>query len=156
MKYVLAVCATAAALLLIAPQIGTSQNSNPAYKLQVHVNYTGAGTVDDRHKIHIVLWDSTDFMKGEDVMPVAIQSTASKDGDVTFEHVSKTPAYVSAVYDPSGHWDAQSNPPEGSSLGLYSKTPGTPEPVDLKPGQTSKIQLSFDDSTKMNGGRPSR
>jgi hypothetical protein len=63
---------------------------------------------------------------------------------------------VSAVYDPSGQWDAQSQPPEGSSLGLYSKTPGTPEPIDLKPGKTVSIELAFDDSVKMKGGQATR
>ena len=37
---------------------------------------------------------------------------------------------------------------------LYSKTPGQPEAVDLKPGKTTKIELAFDDSVKMKGGNP--
>ena len=80
----------------------------------------------------------------------------SKSGTVTFEDVKKAPAYVSAVYDPTGQWDAQSAPPEGSSLGLYSKSPGTPEPIELQPGKTTTIDLTFDDSVKMKSGKPTR
>ena len=86
-------------------------------------------------------------------MPFAVQAPSSKDGMVTFEDVKKTPVYVSAAYDPSGHWHAQSPPPDGSSLGLYSKAPGQPEAVDLKPGNTNKIELAFDDRVKMKGGK---
>lgn len=155
-KQFFAVCTAIAALLLATPRPGASQASNPAYKLQVHVNYTGTGTVDGTHKVYVVLWDSPDFVKGESAMPAAIQSTSSKDGTVTFDTVKKTPAYVSAVYDPSGQWDAQSAPPEGSSLGLYSKSPGTPAPVELRQGKITTIDLSFDDTLKMKNGQATR
>ena len=69
----------------------------------------------------------------------------------------KVPAYVSAAYDPKGEWDGQSGPPpEGSSLGLYSKTPGQPEPIEIQPGKTATIELSFDDRVKMQSGKPAR
>lgn len=142
--------------LLLSARIGLPQNANASTKLKVAVHYSGAGTVDQQHKIYVVLWDSPDFMKSHDTVPSAIQPTSSKNGVVTFDSVNKTPAYVSAAYDPSGQWDAQSPPPEGSSLGLYSKTPGTPEPVDLQPGKTILVQLPFDDSVKMKGGQPTR
>lgn len=89
-------------------------------------------------------------------MPFLIQSTSSKNGTVTFDDVKKTPVYLSAAYDPSGQWDAQSPPPDGSSLGLYRKTPGDPAPIDLKPGKKATIDLAFDDSVKMKGGRATR
>jgi hypothetical protein len=142
-------------LLLSSPRIVVCQDSNAGSKLQVHVNYSGTGTVDAKHKIYVVLWDSPDFIKSE-MMPFAIQPASSKDGVVRFEDVKKTPVYVSAAYDPSGQWDAQSPPPDGSSLGLYSKTPGQPEALDLKPGKTTKIELAFDDQVKMKGGKATR
>jgi hypothetical protein len=127
-----------------------------ASKLQVRLNYTGSGTVDEKHKIYVVLWDSPDFVKGQ-VMPVELKPASSKDGTVTFPDVKKVPAYVSAAFDPKGEWDGQSGPPpEGTSLGLYSRTPGKPEPVDIKAGKTAAIELSFDDSVKMQAGQPSR
>jgi len=140
-------------LLLGSPRTAVCQDSNAGSKLQVHLNYAGAGTVDEKHKIYVVLWDSPDFVKGGGTMPLAMEAASSKDGVVTFDDIKKTPVYVSAAYDPSGQWDAQSPPPEGSSLGLYSKTPGQPEPVDLKPGKTAKIELVFDDRVKMKGGK---
>ena len=139
-------------LLVGSPRIVVCQDSNAGSKLQVHLNYSGAGTVDEKHKIYVALWDSPDFVKSQ-MMPLAVKPASSKDGAVTFEDIKKTPLYVSAAYDPSGQWDAQSPPPEGSSLGLYSKTPGQPEPIDLKPGKTTKIELAFDDRVKMKGGK---
>jgi hypothetical protein len=150
---IFAMCAASFALLLSTPRVAISQESTAGSKLEVHVNYSGTGTVDEKHKIYVALWDSLDFVKGGEAMPLATDSTSSKDGTVTFESVTKTPVYVSTAYDPSGEWDAHSAPPDGTSVGLYSKTPGQPEPVDLKPGKTTKIELSFDDSVKMKGGK---
>lgn len=147
--------ATSAAVfgfLLSSPQIMVCQESNAGSTLQVRLNYSGTGTVDEQHKIYVALWDSPDFVKS-DMPPFATQPVSSKNGVVTFNNVQKTPVYVSTAYDPSGHWDAQSSPPDGSSLGLYTKTPGQPAPVDLKPGKTTKIELAFDDSVKMKGGK---
>jgi hypothetical protein len=116
--------------------------------LNIKLNYSGSGTVDDKHRIIVFLFDSPDFMKGEG-MPIAEQSGAAKDATVTFNDVEKSPVYVSAVYDPSGQYEGMSQPPSGASLGLYSKTPGEPAPVNLEPGKTVDIELAFDDSSKM-------
>lgn len=152
-----AICAAAVGLLVTSPDTAISQESGTGFTLQVRPKYSGTGTVDDKHKIYIVLWDSPDFVKdhpaGTGSPPLAIQSTSSRDGLVTFNDVKKTPVYVSAAYDPTGQWDVQSPPPEGSSLGLYSKAPGQPQAVDLKPGKTAKAELPFDDSVKMKGGK---
>ncbi len=122
----------------------------------MHVNYSGSGTVDDKHKIYVVLWDSMAFVDGAS-RPVELEPLSSKNGTVTFSDVKKVPAYVSAAFDPNGQWDGKSGPPpEGSSLGLYSKTPGKPAPVDIAPGKTATIELSFDDSVKMHSGKASR
>ena len=117
--------------------------------IEVRVNYSGSGTVDEKHQIFVVLWDSSNFVEpNNNTIPIAVQSTASKNGIVTFSDVQARPAFVSAAYDPSGNWDAHSAPPSGTSLGLYSKT-GKPEPIDTEPGKTTKIELKFDDSVKM-------
>ena len=140
------VCGFLLASLCVAVEGGTVS------KLEVHVKYSGTGTVDDKHKIYVALWDSPEFAN-KDMVPSAVQATSSKNGTVTYEHVTKTQVYVSAAYDPSGQWDAQSAPPEGSSLGLYNKTPGTPARIDLKPGKKTAIEVAFDDSVKMKGGK---
>jgi hypothetical protein len=113
--------------------------------IQVEISYTGSGTVDGNHKIYVALWDSADFSGGP---PADTQSLDSKTGTVTFKNVQTVPAYVSAAYDPSGKWEAQSPPPSGSSLGMYSVKPPTPAPIQVEPGKTAKVKLTFDDSIK--------
>ena len=94
--------------------------------IQVDIAYTGSGTVDASHKIYVALWDSADFDGGP---PVDIQALDSKTGTVTFTNVQKSPAYVSAAYDPTGKWETQSPPPSGSSLGMYGNKPPSPDPI---------------------------
>jgi hypothetical protein len=118
--------------------------------LEVQIRYTGSGTVDDNHKIFVALWDSPGFVDGSSGPPVAVQSTNSKNGSVTFTDVQKVPAYVSVAFDPTGKWDAQSGPPPtGSSLGMYSKAPPKPEPINITPGKTAKAAITFDDTQKV-------
>src|ERR1700726_4432900 len=120
-----------------------------AQTIQVQVNYTGSGTVNAGHKIFVALWDSPDFVNGGGP-PVAIKSVDSKTGTATFSGVSKVPAYVSTAYDPAGNWDGQSGPPpSGSSLGMYSKNPPAPDPIDVPAGKTVKVKLTFDDTVKV-------
>ena len=128
--------------ILVAAAIAVAQAGRT---IQVDINYTGSGTVDSRHKIYVALWDSTDFNGGA---PVDVQSLDSKSGTVTFQNVKTVPAYVSTAYDPSGKWDAQSPPPSGSSLGMYSSKPPTPDPIRVEPGKTARIKLTFNDAHK--------
>lgn len=119
-------------------------------KLDVAVSYTGSGTVDESHKIYVAVWDNTDFMKGDTGgPPISIQTVSSKSDVAHFDNLSKGPVFVSMLYDPSGKWDAASPPPSGSSVGLYSTEPGTPAPIKLEPGKTTKIAASLDDSQKL-------
>jgi hypothetical protein len=122
------------------------QTSANQRTIQVDINYTGSGTVNANHKIYVALWDSSDMSGGP---PVAVLSVNSKKGAVTFSAVQKVPAYVSAAFDPTGAWDAQSPPPSGASLGMYSKNPPNPEPIDVAPGKTVKVAITFDDSAKV-------
>lgn len=126
------------------------QSQSESSKLDVQVSYTGSGTVDESHKVYVVLWDTPEFTKGDSAgPPIGVKGVASKSDTVHFDDVSKSPVYVSMVYDPSGKWDAASPPPSGSSLGLYATEPGTPTPVKLDPGKITKVSASFDDSQKM-------
>jgi hypothetical protein len=125
-----------------------AQEKQSGPTIQVQIRYTGSGTVDEAHKIYVALWDNPDFTHGQG-QPVAVESTASKNGMVTFSNVAKLPAYVSAAFDPTGKWDARSAPPAGSSLGMYSKTPGKPEPIEPAAGHTAEVEISFDDSFKV-------
>ncbi|MDQ2840665.1 MAG: hypothetical protein M3Y72_06425 [Acidobacteriota bacterium] len=143
-------------LLVVLARQAKSQDTNSGPAVQVRVHYTGTGTVDENHKIYVVLWDSPDFVEGK-AMPVELKPTTSKNGTVTFSDVKKLPAYVSVAFDPNGGWDGKSGPPpEGSSLGLYSKEPGKPEPINVAASKQTTIEVLFDDTVKMHSGEPSR
>jgi hypothetical protein len=145
----------AASLLIISSafQFGKAQDK-PADKaaprtLKVNVKYTGAGTVDDKHKIQIFLFDSPDFTGGN-AMPTGMQMTATKNGTVTFTDISGSPVYAAAIYDPTGGYDGASGPPpSGSSAGIYTKEPPKPAPIAIDAGKTVEIDLPFDDTIKM-------
>jgi len=126
-----------------------AQEGSPLRGLQVKVHYKGSGTVDEKHKILVFLFDSPEFGQGN-VMAFAVMSTNSKDGTVTFNDVTKSPVYIGTVYEPSGSYaERQGPPPPGSSMGMYSKTPGQPAPVKVEAGKTVNVEVTFDDSVKM-------
>ncbi len=130
-------------------QSGKAQEKAASRTLKVKLHYTGAGTVDDKHKIFVFLFDSPDFVQGN-VMPVGAQNAAAKDETVTFSGIEKSPVYVVAAYDPTGGYDGQSGPPpSGSSLGLYTKEPPAPGPIAIDEGKTVQVDLPFDDTAKM-------
>lgn len=132
----------------LSPQ-AISQETKTGGTVQVRVNYTGSGPVDQDHKIYVTLWDSAAFVQeGSKLTPIQVKPVASKDGTAVFNNVSVNPAYVSAVYDPTGQWKAQSPPPPGSSLGLYTKSSEKPEPVTVNSGKIASVEMSFDDSFK--------
>ncbi len=135
-------CVTLAALV-VATVFAVAQTGRT---IQAHIAYTGSGTVNVNHKIYVALWHSADLSGGP---PVAVKSLESKSGTVTFTDVQKVPAYVSAAYDPTGKWDAQSPPPSGSSVGVYSTNPPTPTPIEVEQGKTAKVKMAFDDSNKV-------
>jgi len=116
--------------------------------VKVKVHYTGSGTVDDKHKIMVFLFDTPAFSQGT-AIPFASQGATSKKDVVTFTDVAKSPAYVAIVFDPTGKYDGMSAPPSGASLGMYSSKPPTPSPVNVKPGKTVTVAVDFDDMQKM-------
>jgi hypothetical protein len=136
-------------LLPLAAQQPKPEEKAAPRTLKVKLNYTGTGTVDDKHKIIVFLFDSPDFMQGG-VMPFATQSASAKDATVTFADLAVSPVFAVAVYDPTGAYDGESGPPpSGSSAGMYTKTPGQPEPIAIEPGKTAEVELAFDDSFKV-------
>ena len=147
-------CCLTAGMLVLALMPLAAQQPQPAETpaprtLKIKLNYTGAGTVDAKHQIIIFLFDSPDFTSGG-VMPMASQSGTAKDATVTFNDLATSPVYAVAVFDPTGGYDGQSGPPpSGSSMGMYGKTPGTPDAIKIDPGKTTEIVLAFDDTAKM-------
>jgi hypothetical protein len=144
------------ALLFTLPRQAVPQDAAKGAEIKVQLHYSGSSTVDKKHKVFVALWDSPAFATSH-VIPLAVESVSSKDGVATFSDVKINPAYVSAAFDPTGEWDGKSGPPpEGSILGMYSKTPGEPAPVTVSPGKAATVDLSFDDSVRMREGRMSR
>jgi hypothetical protein len=144
-----------AGLLGLTAMMAAAQTPKPEEKpvatrtLKAKMNYTGAGTVDGKHKIFLFVFDNPDFMQGG-AMPIGGGTTAAKDGTITVVDLTVSPVYIAVSYDPSGAYDGMSGPPpSGASMGLYSKTPGTPEPVKIDPGKTAEVTGAFDDSRKM-------
>ena len=137
----------ALALSSVMPAWQADQKST-ARTLKVKLNYTGSGTVDEKHKIIVFLFDTPDFAQGG-VMPMAMEAGTSKDAVVTFADTAKSPVYAVCVYDPSGGYEGQSEPPSGSSLGMYSTTPGKADPIKIEAGQKVEVELKFDDTAKM-------
>ncbi len=137
---------TTAGLFVLCAVCALAQASADKRTIQVDIDYTGSGIVNTSHKIYVALWDSSDMSGGP---PVAVLSLNSKKGTVTFSDVQRVPAFVSAAQDPTGNWDAQSPPPSGSSLGMYSKNPPNPQPIDVAPGKTVKVTITFDDSVRV-------
>ncbi len=147
-NFVPLMCAVLAiAIPACAQQHGAEKKPATAMVLKVKLAYQGAGTVDQEHKIFVFLFDSSDFQNS---IPFAVKSASAKDETVTFSDVTQATTYVTTAYDPEGKYDGESGPPPtGSSLGMYSKTPGQAEPVKAEPGKTVTIELAFDDSFKM-------
>lgn len=138
------------AVLLASLLISAQTPAQKGSALQVNVNYGGSGTVDQAHKIYVSLWDSPDFVKDgvNGIRPFATAPLTSKSGTVRFQDVQKNPVYVSMAYDPTGKWEANQEPPVGTFLAVYGATPGTPDPVQLEPGKTTKVSAKLDDSFK--------
>jgi hypothetical protein len=142
----------ALALLCLAGvwQQAQAQEKAPAGRtLKVKLNYTGSGTVDEKHRIFLFIFDTPEFIKGDNAMPIAFGSGTAKDATVTVSDLATSPVYLIAIYDPTGAYDGMSKPPSGVSLGIYWKTPGEPGPIAIEAGKTTQIDLAFDDNVKM-------
>jgi uncharacterized protein (DUF2141 family) len=116
--------------------------------LKLKLIYKGEGKVDAEHRIIVFLFDNPDFAQGN-VMPTGTQNIDTKEKTVTFSDLSPADYYLVAIFDPEGKYDGQSMPPTGSSIGLYSKNPPAPEAIKVEEGKTAEVELSFDDSIKM-------
>ena len=137
------------AVSLVGLALLANAQSKPDRTLEVKLNYTGAGKVDQSHKIFVFVFDTPDFMQGN-AMPIANQAATAKDQTLTFSGLSAATVYAVAAFDPKGEYDGMSGPPPaGSSLGMYSKEPGTPGAVNLEAGKTAHVDLAFDDTAKM-------
>jgi hypothetical protein len=138
--------------------------------LKVKLNYTGAGAVDEKHKVYVLVCDADPFAAERleeysgkpEPKPVASasgqtqkvahilqrQGAVAKDGTVTFEKLPVSPVYAVAFYDKAGLYDGHADPASGSSMGQYGATPNKPDPIKLQAGKPTQVEVKFDDATK--------
>jgi hypothetical protein len=135
--------------------------------LVVKVKYKGKGTVDDQHKIYVMVLDSDPY--SSDVLADATstkpidpnqargkkiayilqrQGTSSKEQPLTFTGLSRSPVYVIAFFDQAGSYEKTQGPAPGSPSGQVGNTPFKPDPIKLKEGKPTEVKLPFDDSSK--------
>ena len=82
-------------------QPGSAPEKTAHRTLKVKLRHTGSGTIDEKHKILVFLFDSPAFIE-RDVMPLAMRSATSKNETVTFADAAKSPGYIGAIYDTTG------------------------------------------------------
>ncbi len=127
--------------LAILPGLAQS----PTKELRVKVTYSGPGSVDATHGIHLYVFDTPDIGAGS--MPIAADSIYENGGEFVFGSVTQPTVYLAAAY---GDYDAMMGPPpSGTPVALYK--PGDmnmPTPIKM---DTDKVQVEFkfDDSMKM-------
>lgn len=139
--------------------------ATPRRTLKVKLIYTGVRTVDENHKIYVLLFDSDPFnasslvdSTSEATPPAAAAGvshilrrfSASRNNEtITFDYLSSSPVYAAAFVDKNGNYDGHSEPTSGAPLGLYEKAPGQAEPIRLKNGKSVRIVIAFDDSRQI-------
>ena len=109
--------------------------------LKVKLDYTGAGPLDEKHKIHVLLFDSDPYTQ-ETFKPMTSKTATAKNEIVTFTDLSVSPVFALAFYDKHG----SNEPDSGSPAGVYGEEPSKLEPIKLEEGKTVEIVLAFDDS----------
>jgi len=151
--------------LLFLPFTNLSAEDAAAHKtLKVKLNYTGAGPVDQKHKIYVLLCDANPYTATSLVDSTSAatppapaagvshilrrQSASGKDETITFHDLSVSPVYAVAFLDKSGSYDGVADPASGSPAGAYGKAPGELASIKLEEGKTVEVVLGFDDSTK--------
>ena len=98
----------AVSVLLMAGLVWAAQGRT----LKVTVNYTGSGEVSATNAVYVTVWDTPDMQGG--ALPVGAQILTENGDTVSFENLSASPVYVSALYDEQGGWDVFSAAPSGS------------------------------------------
>jgi hypothetical protein len=137
-----------AALAFSTAGMSAQQNAPAAAatRVSVTVKYTGAGTVDDNHRIWVWIFDNPNI--GPDAIPIGEQSVAKNGGTATFS-TSSPQVYIAMAYDEGGGFMGQAPPPPGSPIALYGmKAPNEP-PQPVTPGPTGDVTATFDDTQRM-------
>jgi hypothetical protein len=115
-------------------------------KLDVVVNYTGQGAVDQDHRVWIWLFDTPNITV--DAEPIATGVVSSNGAGYKFVGLPKQ-VYVAAAYDAKGGYDGTSGaPPSGTPYTIYGGGSGAATPVPTG-GDDASVNVSFDDSLRI-------
>jgi uncharacterized protein (DUF2141 family) len=138
----LALAAIAATLALGVASHAAAQQTG---KLQVTVQYKGAGTVDKTHQIFVWVFDTPDIT--ENSVPIATDQATSNGATLSFSGLPKT-VYLAAAFNEKGNFDGtQGPPPSGTPITIYGGM-GTATGVPTG-GDEAKVTVTFDDSVRM-------
>ncbi len=129
-----------------AQQKDTPKEAPKPRTLKIKLNYTGEGTVDEKHPIFVFVWDNPNFASGQ-APPIFWLRGTVKDAALTIDDLGVSPVYVVAVFDKTGNYSGMEAPPSGASVTQYGGQ--TAAPITVEPGETITIDLPFDDSIKM-------
>jgi hypothetical protein len=119
--------------------------------LAVTVRYTGKGEVKKGNEIGVFVWSTPDIGQSA---PIATQ-VLEKNGDTTvFKNLPGPVVYVAVSYDEKGQYGETTGPPPlGTPVATYTTekpgAQGPPKPTPVKVGKGAKIQITFDDSQRM-------
>ena len=134
---------TALLVVLVAASVWAAQGRT----LKVTVNYTGEGEVGDNNLVFLSLWDTPDMQAAA---PIAGQSAAANGSVVSFENVTASPVYLTALYSGQGGWTGTTAPPSGTTVGIYGgEASGAPTGIEIADGQTVEVEFSFNDAFKI-------
>ena len=116
--------------------------------LKVTVNYTGSGEVSAVNSVFVAVWTSPPV--GDTTAPLAQEVVQENGATVSFENLTASTVFMTALYDEQGGWDALSAPPSGTPFGGYTGDAyGAPVAIHLGDGQTVEVEFSFDDTNRM-------
>ena len=78
--------------------------------------------------------------------PLAHEMVQENGATVSFENLTASTVFVTALYDEQGGWDARSAPHSGTPYGSYGAGAfGAPGAIVVGDGQTAEVEFSFDD-----------
>ena len=137
------------AILLLSAFAASMTLAQPA-GLTVTATYRGKGTVSEKNKIFVFLFDHPNPTANS--QPLGMQMITRNGGSAVFTGLSQPAVYIVLVYDPSGAYDGRGGPPAiGSPWGVHSKA-GVP--VKVEPAKTRKVMAVLTDAQKWGTPAP--
>lgn len=117
-------------------------------KLKVAVHYTGAGAVDEKHRVFVWLF-GTPVITTES-MPISSAVIDKNEGSHTFAGLPKQ-VYIAAAYDEQGTYDGLSGaPPSGTPVTVHGAATNDGLAVAVPTGGDDvAVTVTFDDSDRL-------